>query len=310
VHLPVLLQESVELMNIRTDGMYLDGTLGGGGHAEAMLRQMGPNGRLLGIDRDAEAIERVKTGLAAYAHQCIFVQGNYADMTEIAHEQGIEAVDGILLDIGMSSFQIDDADRGFSFQKDGPLDMRMDSQHGTTAADMVNQLDADELARILWELGEERSARKIARIIVEERKYQPIKRTLQLAELVERIKGGRRSKTHPATQTFQALRIAVNDELASLDKGLQEGMNLLKPKGRMAVISFHSMEDRRVKKFFSRHVGRMESLQEGGERWLGEEPRAKGVTRKPVRPSAEEIQANARARSAKLRVIERLSDGT
>lgn len=309
MHLPVLLQESVELMNIRVGGTYIDGTLGGGGHAEAMLERMGPAGRLLGTDRDAEAIARVKIRLAPFLGQCMLAQGNYADMSEMAHRHGIDAVDGILLDIGMSSFQLDDARRGFSFQHDGPLDMRMDGNDTQTAADLVNTLDAAALADILWEFGEERSSRRIARRLVEERERQPFTRTAQLADIVERVKGGRRGKTHPATQTFQALRIALNDELGSLDRGLRAGMALLAPGGRMAVITFHSMEDRRVKQFFARHVGRMEALQEGGQRWLGEEPRARWITRKPVTPSKEEMQNNPRARSAKLRVIERLSNG-
>jgi len=227
-------------------------------------------------------------------------------MIAIAASRNIEGVDGVVLDLGMSSDQVDTPERGFSFLHEGPLDMRMDRSRGPTACDLINSLDEPALADILWRLGEEQASRRIARAIVSERQGRPITTTAQLAEIVSRAKGGRFGKIHPATKTFQALRMAVNHELESLQRGLDGALTLVKVGGRIGVISFHSIEDRIVKQTFARHVGRWESLQAGGREWVGEKPAAKWITRKPVTASEMELQENPRARSAKLRVVERL----
>jgi 16S rRNA (cytosine1402-N4)-methyltransferase len=305
VHRPVLLEETIELLNPERGGAYLDGTLGGGGHALALLERIGGQGRLIGIDRDAGAIGRARDTLAQYAESCVFVQGRYSRMRELARQQGTTEVNGVLLDVGLSSDQLNAPERGFSFASDGPLDMRMDRSTGPTAAALLASLSADELKSLLWTYGEERRSGRISRAIVEEREKQPIEGTAALAELVSRAVGGRRGKRHPATRTFQALRIAVNGELDELADGLAAGLDLLVSGGRFAVITFHSLEDRLVKRFFARHVGRWESLQQGGREWRGETPAMTLVNRKPVVASTTELAANPRARSAKLRVAAR-----
>ena len=233
------------------------------------------------------------------------VKGNFADMVALAETNGLQEVDGILLDLGVSSDQLDTPERGFSFRADGPLDMRMDATQRTSAARLVNTLAEQDLAELLWRLGEEPAARRVARAIVSERERAPIETTARLAALVARVKHGRQGRTDPATRVFQALRIAVNDELDSLTRGLDAALRLLKRGGRMAVISFHSLEDREVKNFFRRHAGRWEAQQAGGQAWVGERPAVGLVARKPVTPSVEECEQNPRARSAKLRVAQR-----
>ena len=304
-HRPVLLEQTVELLNPKRGGVYLDGTLGGGGHALALLERIDGQGRLLGMDRDAEALERARLTLAPYADRCVLVQGRYAQMGEVARRQGLDEVEGVLLDVGFSSDQLEAPGRGFSFAADSPLDMRMDRTAGPTAADLLASKSEGELKRLLRMYGGERSAGRIARAIVAEREKRPITRTIELAELVSGALGGRRGRTHPATRTFQALRIAVNEELDELANGLAAGLELLATGGRFAVISFHSLEDRLVKRFFARHVGRWESLQAGGQAWRGEMPAMAWVNSKPVVASQEELTANPRARSAKLRVAEK-----
>ena len=306
MHAPVLLKQVVDLLRVRPGGVYVDGTLGGGGHAEAILRAMGEGGLLVGIDRDPEALGRAADRLQHRASKCVFEQGNFADMKAIVQRHGIGEVDGIVLDLGMSSDQVDTARRGFSFQHEGPLDMRMNPEQQATAASLLATLDERELADLLYRLGEERASRRIARAIVAERAASPIHSTTQLAELVARVKGGPRGRIHPATQTFQALRMAVNRELESLEAGLEDGTALLRPGGRMAVISFHSIEDRLVKRTVAQHEGRWESLAAGGRRWEGRMPQVRRVTRKPVVADEEEVRANPRSRSAKLRVWERI----
>lgn len=306
MHQPVLLEEVIELMAIKADGAYIDGTLGSGGHTEAILQRLEENGRLLGIDRDVDALKRSRERLTPWASKCVLVQGNFSEMEHIAQQCGFERVDGVLLDLGMSSDQVDTAERGFSFQASGPLDMRMDRKQDRTAADLVNGLSEGEMRKLLWVLGEEKAARRIARSIVRERDREPITTTERLATIVEDAKGGRRGRTHPATKTFQAFRMAVNEEMENLDKGLEAALSLLKENGRLAVITFHSLEDRRVKQFMRKHIGRMESLQQGGERWVGEEPKMRAVSKKPVTASREEQRENPRSRSAKLRVAERI----
>lgn len=307
-HTPVMFQEVLDLLSPKPGGTYLDGTLGSGGHAEGILEKAGPDGRLIGLDKDPEALGRAARTLAAYRSRCVLEHGDFADMSAIAERHGIREVDGVVLDLGVSSPQLDTPQRGFSFQNDGPLDMRMDPSSPVTAASLVASLPEADLADLIYKYGEEPASRRVARAIVDERALRPIETTLQLASVVERAKGGRRGRTHPATQTFQALRITVNRELESLARGIEAGISLLKPGGRMAVITFHSLEDRLVKQAFAAHAGRWESLQAGGRRWVGRAPAVRRVTKKPVVAGEEETRVNPRARSAKLRVIERLNE--
>jgi len=305
MHEPALLKEVVDFLRVRKGGTYIDGTAGGGGHTVAILERVGPAGRVLALDRDPEAVQRLRQKVASVEGTCVVEQANFAGMREAAGRHGIQGADGLVLDLGVSSDQLDTPRRGFSFASDGPLDMRMDPGSGESAADLVNRLSERELADILWTYGEERRSRQIARRIVQERERAPIRTTAQLGDLVALATGGRRGRTHPATRTFQALRIEVNGELEALRKGLAEGLAMVGTGGRMAVISFHSLEDRIVKRFFAAHAGRWESLPQGGRRWEGEHPPVARVTRKPVRPGAAELERNPRARSAKLRVAER-----
>jgi 16S rRNA (cytosine1402-N4)-methyltransferase len=295
----------MELLVTNPAGIYIDGTLGRGGHATEILKRLSPEGRLIGLDRDMEAIEQTKEILKPFGDRAIRIHGNFADMKKLCGQIGVTAVDGVLLDLGVSSPQLDVAERGFSFAKDGPLDMRMDRTQGRSAADLVNEDDEETLANLIYRLGEERDSRRIARAIVLERQKGRIKRTMKLAEVVEQAKGGRRGPTHPATQTFQALRMAVNTELESLEAGLEAGLSMLCKGGRMAVITFHSLEDRPVKEFFKRHTVKRESLQQGGEKLVYDEPAVRLLTKKPLTASKQELADNPRSRSAKLRAAER-----
>ena len=298
-HISVMLNEAVDALNVKEGGVYVDGTLGRAGHAREVLRR---GGKVIGIDRDDDALAAVAKleaeGLKA-------IKGNHGDVASILEKEGLEAVDGILLDLGVSSPQLDEGERGFSFRSDGPLDMRMDRSCGLTAADVVRDFDEAALTGIFRSLGEEPNARRIAKAIVKARAESPIETTMHLAQIVERTIG-RRGAHHPATRVFQALRMHVNDEMGELEKALSGGLQCLKPGGRMAVITFESLTDRMVKRFFAAHAGRMVSLQQGGERWEGELPRVKLVTRKAVAAAKEELAANPRSRSAKLRVAERM----
>jgi 16S rRNA (cytosine1402-N4)-methyltransferase len=305
MHVPVLLNETLELLMTNPAGTYIDGTLGRGGHATEILKRLSPEGRLIGLDRDAEAVEQTKEILKPYGERAVRIHGNFADMKELCGQIGVTEVDGVLLDLGVSSPQFDVAERGFSFAKDGPLDMRMDRTQGRTAADLVNEDDEETLANLIYRLGEDRDSRRIARAIVLERQNGRIERTLKLAEIVERAKGGRRGPIHPATQTFQALRMAVNTELESLEAGLEAGLSMLREGGRMAVITFHSLEDRPVKEFFKRHTVKRESLQQGGEKLVYDEPAVRLLTKKPLTASKQELADNPRSRSAKLRAAEK-----
>jgi 16S rRNA (cytosine1402-N4)-methyltransferase len=305
MHRAVLANEVMHWLAPRRGGVYLDGTVGGGGHARAIAEMIGPEGRLLALDQDADALVRAGAALAEWADRCTLVRSSFAEMDQVAAAHGIAGVDGVLLDIGISSNQLDDPERGFSFMRDGPLDMRMNRGKALTAADLLNTLPEVDLADLLRRYGEEPRARAIARHVVRVRQQDPFVRTGQLADLVMRVYGGRRGRTHPATQTFQALRIAVNGELEALERGLAAGLGLLAPGGRMVVISFHSLEDRIVKHFFAEHQGRWESLPEGGRKWMGSLPQVAVLTRRPVTASEEECRVNPRARSAKLRAAER-----
>ena len=302
MHRAVLLDEVIAWLAPKPGGVYIDGTLGGGGHARAIAMAVGPTGRVMAMDQDAGALERARAALEGCREQCVLVRGSFSGLAEAAVAGGLTRVDGVLLDIGISSDQLDDPERGFSFMREGPLDMRMDQTCAATAADLLNTLPEQALADILRRYGEEPRARAVARRIVGQRASDPFVSTSQLANLVERVYGGRRGRIHPATLTFQALRIAVNGELEALEKGLESGLRILAPGGRLAVISFHSLEDRRVKQFFVEHQGRMESLPEGGEKWVGTPPEMKILTRKPVMATDQECRDNPRARSAKLRV--------
>ena len=298
-HVSVMLTEAVDALNVKAGGIYVDGTLGRAGHTREILRR---GGRVIGIDRDDDALKAV----AALSVQGLkAVKGNHGDVAKILKNEGLEEVDGVLLDLGVSSPQLDEGERGFSFRADGPLDMRMDRAGGLTAADVVRDLDEAGLTEIFRKYGEEPNARRIAKAIVKARGVSPVETTLQLAEIVERTVG-RRGAHHPATRVFQALRMHVNDEMGELEKALADGLMCLKPGGRMAVITFESLTDRVVKHFFAAHAGRMVSLQQGGERWEGESPRVSQVTRKAVVASDQEIAANPRSRSAKLRAVERM----
>src|SRR6266498_2854222 len=283
-HVPVLLSEVLDGLAPRSGGHYLDGTLGGGGHAAAVLEASAPNGRLLGIDADPAALAAAGTRLAAFGERATLAHGNFRDIGRLAHEHGFEQIDGLLLDLGVSSHQIDTPERGFSFAVDAPLDMRLDPTGGETAADLVNGTPEGELADLIYRYGEERGSRRIAT-------------TGELADLVARALGGRRGKIHPATRTFQALRIAVNRELESLEMALPQAVELLAPGGRIAVISFHSLEDRIVKLFFRAESGY------GG---VGQ-ARLQIVTKKPIEATEQEARTNPRSRSAKLRIAERVA---
>lgn len=298
-HRPVLLEETVGALSVRPGGRYVDGTLGRAGHTRAILAR---GGVVLGIDRDDAALSDVGAlGLDGLTT----AKGNHGDVAAIARAHGWDAVDGVLLDLGVSSPQLDEAARGFSFLREGPLDMRMDQSAGLTAADLVNGASAERLAEIFRTLGEEPQARRIARALVAAReKGARFVTTTDLADFVERLVG-RRGGHHPATRVFQALRMEVNDELGELVRALDGGLAILKPGGRFAVITFESLSDRIVKRFFAAHVGKMRALQQGGEAWEGDEPKARAVTKKAVVAGAAELELNPRARSAKLRVVER-----
>ena len=307
VHVPVLLEETVSNLVTEPGGWYVDATAGAGGHAAAILAAAGLDARLLALDRDGEALELARAALAPFGDRAILERANFSELAEVAARHGVRGVRGVLLDLGVSSMQLDRPERGFSFQRDNPLDMRMDDRQELTAALLLKRLPEAELADVLWRYGEERMSRRIAKAVAQARARGAVpETTAQLAELVSNAKGGRRGHAHPATQTFQALRIAVNGELAALETVLPAALDLLAPGGRLAVISFHSLEDRRVKQFMAAHEGRMESLAKGGSRWSGQLPRARRVVRKAVVAGADETERNPRARSAKLRVLERM----
>ncbi len=309
-HLPVLLREAISLLAPRAGQRLIDGTFGGGGHTRALLEAAAPDGRVLALDADPDAIARSAPLRAEYGNRLIVRHTNFAAMTEAAASVGwdAETVDAILLDLGLSSFQLADAARGFSFQGDGPLDMRFDDTTGITAAEIVNGWDETALADLFWAYGEEPAARRVARILVQRRAAQPFARTGQLADAVVSAKGVRRGRIHPATQVFQALRIAVNDEIGVLERALGAARDLLCPGGRLAVISFHSLEDRAVKLFFRHEASATEP--DMLPRSVPVQPAARTpvlriLTPRPVAAARDETGANPRARSAHLRVAEK-----
>jgi 16S rRNA (cytosine1402-N4)-methyltransferase len=288
-HVAVLLKEVIEGLNPRPGGVFVDGTLGGGGHTRAIADCVSPTGRVIALDRDPQAIEAAQKNLVGHVIEP--VQASFCDLPEVLAERNIEAVDGILLDLGLSSDQLADETRGFSFTSDGPLDLRFNPMAGEPASRLVNRLNAEHLADLIFHYGEERFSRRIAKAIVEARHHQPIQTSRQLAQIVSRAVPAiaHKQRIDPATRTFQALRIAVNDELKSLEIALKRLPNYLKPGGRLAIISFHSLEDRRVKEAFR------------------DDPRLNVLTRKPITPHEAEIARNPRSRSAKLRIAERRS---
>ncbi|MGI6737436.1 MAG: 16S rRNA (cytosine(1402)-N(4))-methyltransferase RsmH [Anaerovoracaceae bacterium] len=309
-HTSVLRRECVEYLRIRTDGIYADGTLGGGGHAAAVCEKLGPQGLLLGIDRDSDALRAASARLAEVSCQTRLVQDNYANIKAILAAEGIAALDGALLDLGVSSFQLDNSERGFSYMQDAPLDMRMDRRASLTAADVVNGYSEKELAALIKKYGEERWAARIAKFIAAARKDAPITRTGRLVEIIKAAipASARRDGPHPAKRTFQAIRIEVNDELGGLTRALEEFLDVLAPGGRLCVITFHSLEDRIVKNCFRDRADPCTCPPDFPVCVCGRKADVRRVTKKPVYPDDREVAANPRARSAKLRVAEKLDE--
>lgn len=306
-HTPVLLHETIESLNIKADGMYIDGTAGGGGHSHAIAEKLS-SGRLLAIDQDPDAIRVLHERFSSFP--CVTIcQCNFSDMKKAAEQNGISSADGVLLDLGVSSYQFDNPVRGFSYRHDAPLDMRM-SRQGVSARDIVNKLSYEELSDIIFRYGEERNARSIARGIVRARGKAPIETTLQLAEIVKHSIPAkfRRGSGHPARKTFQALRIKVNGELDRLSEGLDAAFSLLKPEGRLAVISFQSLEDRIVKQRMAKWCQGCICPPDFPVCVCGRKPKAKLLLRKGISPTEEEIKENPRSRSARLRVCIKLHE--
>lgn len=301
-HLPVLYTQVLSGLRVIESGIYLDGTFGRGGHAGGVLRQLGPHGRLLVMDKDPEAIAVAQRDFAPDPRVSIH-RGSFADLLD--WNETAAGLDGVLFDLGVSSPQLDEAARGFSFMADAPLDMRMDTSQGESAADFLAQADEREIADVLWRYGEERHSRRIARAIVADRDATPFTRTGQLAALCERVVGRREPGKHPATRTFQALRIRVNGELDALHQGLEAALSRLKPGGRLSVISFHSLEDRAVKQFMRDQSGRVQNSRRGPP--VAAAPARLATVGKAQFPSADEVAANPRSRSAVLRVAEKLA---
>ena len=302
-HVPVMVREVLAALNVRPGGRYVDGTVGAGGHALAIMEAASPGGSLLGIDRDPEALDVARRHLARFGDDVRLVQGDFGEIDRICRQFAFVPVHGVLLDMGLSSLQLEGAERGFSFQREGPLDMRFDPGQELTAAQIVNEYREDELADLLWRYGEEPQARRIARRIVERR---PLHTTIELAKVVEEAVGGRaRRQSHPATRTFQALRIAVNQELLSLEAALPQAYGLLGDLGRLAVLSYHSLEDRLVKEFIRRESRDCVCPPRQPVCTCGHKAGLRPVSRGAVRPSAEEVAQNPRSRSARLRVAER-----
>ncbi len=308
-HVPVLLQEVIGLLGCHAGGIYVDGTVGGGGHAEAILQASAPDGVLVALDSDAEAIARVRNRLSSYQHRLFLAQANFADLPHVLGKLGLGPVDGILVDLGVSTFQLTDPSRGFSFMHYGPLDMRMDSSLPQTAADLVNSLPERELARLIRHLGEERWASRIARAVVSRRHIKPLMTTFELSQEIEKVvpKTKDSLRIHPATRTFQALRLAVNHELESLEQFLSQVLGLMKPSGRLCTVAFHSLEDRIVKDTFREWSRSCVCPKEFPQCQCGGHPRVRPLTRRPLRPGQGEIEENPSSRSARLRAVERLA---
>ncbi|MBQ3286918.1 MAG: 16S rRNA (cytosine(1402)-N(4))-methyltransferase RsmH [Firmicutes bacterium] len=307
-HIPVLAAQTLAALAPKSGGVYIDGTLGGAGHSSLILEQSAPDGFLLGIDRDDDALQAASERLAPFDGRFTLVKGNFADMDELARQSGIDAADGVLLDIGVSSYQLDEGSRGFSYNQDAPLDMRMDRSQGLTAEQLVNEASAEELTRILYEYGEEKWAARIAEFISAERSRGRIESSGRLVEIIKKaVPAGARDKDqHPAKRTFQALRIAVNGELEALSAGLEAAIGLLRPGGRLAVITFHSLEDRIVKDCFRLHATDCICPPRQPVCTCGHKADIKLYNRKPITADDKELADNPRSRSANLRVAVKL----
>ncbi|MBR5517207.1 MAG: 16S rRNA (cytosine(1402)-N(4))-methyltransferase RsmH [Firmicutes bacterium] len=307
-HKSVLFDECMEGLNIKPDGIYVDGTLGGGGHSSGICELLGPEGVLIGIDRDQDALNAASKRLEKYNCQKIFVQSNYSDIAQVLEDLEIDEIDGALLDLGVSSFQLDNPERGFSYMNDAPLDMRMSQDDSFTAYDVVNDYDKQELTNIISKYGEERWASRIADFIVKAREDKPLDSTFELVDVIKAAipASARRTGPHPAKRTFQAIRIEVNDELGQLERAVEEFCDVLAPKGRLCIITFHSLEDRIVKDIFNQRANPCTCPKEFPMCVCGKKPDIKKVTGKPIIPSETELEENPRARSAKLRVAQKI----
>lgn len=306
-HRSVLLAECIEALAIRPDGIYVDGTAGGGGHSAAIASHL-ESGRLIAIDQDEAAIEAAGKRLAPFGERAVVVRSNFSELERVVHEQGYEQIDGLLLDLGVSSYQLDTAERGFSYSADAPLDMRMDKRKALTAYEVVNTYSEAALKKILYDYGEERFAPSIAAAIVRERARKPIETTSELSELIKRSipPFAREGGHHPAKRSFQAIRIEVNGELAIIEPTIRTAVSLLRPGGRLAIITFHSLEDRPVKQTMADLARGCTCPKEFPVCVCGRKPVVHVITRKPILPSAKELEENPRSRSAKLRVAEKL----
>ncbi len=311
-HVPILLKEAVEGLVRDREGIYVDGTTGGAGHSEGIAKRLVRGGKLICLDQDSEALAVAGERLRPFEERVKLIKANFRDLAEVLDGLGIEKVNGILLDIGVSSHQLDAGERGFSYQADAPLDMRMDRQKNFSAYDVVNGYSETELLRVIRDYGEEKWAARIAKFIAEARKGGPLERTGQLVDVIKAAipASARREGPHPAKRTFQAIRIEVNDELGALQDGLEKGVLRLRPGGRIAVITFHSLEDRMVKQTFRRLADPCICPKSFPVCVCGRKPQVEIVTRKPIQPSEEEIEGNPRARSAKLRIAQRLCSNT
>lgn len=307
-HISVLLNECIDNLNIRPDGIYVDGTMGGGGHSLEIAKRL-TTGRLICIDQDPNAHEAAGKRLAEYKDRITFVRDNFGNIANILDSLGIEKIDGMLLDIGVSSHQLDEAERGFSYQQDAPLDMRMNPDRPFSAYDVVNGYDEDELDRVIFTYGEERWARRIAQFIVKEREAKPIETTGELVDIIKKAvpKGARKDGPHPAKRTFQAIRIEVNGELEVLQRAIDDVAARLAVGGRLCIITFHSLEDRIVKEAFRKQENPCICPPQFPVCVCGKKPLGRVITRKPILPSKEELEENPRSRSAKLRVLEGIS---
>lgn len=306
-HISVLLKETVDGLNLKPGAVVVDGTMGFGGHSEEVLKRLNGTGRVICIDQDADAIAAASKRLEPYKDQIDIVRSNYVDMPIVLDSLGIDQVDGILLDLGVSSFQLDEAERGFTYRFEGPLDMRMDQRNPVTARDLVNECSKEELLRILWDYGEEKYARKIVDRILKERETAPIETTTQLVDIIRASipAKARNAGGHPAKRTFQALRIEVNHELDVLTDSIDAMIDRLAPGGRLSIITFHSLEDRIVKNAFKRNADPCTCPPSFPVCMCGKKSKGKVITRKPILPSEEELAVNSRSKSAKLRVFEK-----
>lgn len=307
-HIPVLLKEALEYLAPERGGTFIDGTLGGGGHAEAVLRRLPPSGRLVGIDRDWDAVHAATSRLLVYGGRFTALHGNFFQMKALLGENGISEANGILLDLGVSSHQLDTPERGFSYKTDAPLDMRMDGTAALSAREVINTYSEEALARVIWEYGEERFSRRIAERICRARKEKPIETTLELADIAKSAIPAkyRNEAQHPARRTFQAVRIEVNGELRELDRAVEDACDLLQKGGRLCIITFHSLEDRIVKQAFRRFEHPCTCPPSAPVCICGKQPKAKILTKKPLTASEEEAAENSRSNCAKLRCIEKI----